>query len=199
MADSNNQVLRRIDFGANKETRVSTIAGAPQSAGNEVGTTGAATLAIPKARFNNPTNLVVNGNLIFAQDSANGRVRAVSEADGEAAAMTGWLTCQEGKYVPSGICYQLSECLCVENETNPEEARRCSDGSNAKDKPDTGKPCTCTPANTGATCALTKECTGGGSCLSAAIGDLDGHGSRARFLDPRGLDINAAGRFVHAS
>ena len=200
VADTNNHALRRIRVAAGIATAVETISGSPGSAGNEVGKNSVATLTIPKARFDTPTNVISSGNLILAQDSINARVRAISEEEDMAFAITGWLTCQDGRYIPSGICYMLSECLCIQNETDPVEARRCSDGSSPADLPDDNKkPCTCTPANTGATCGVTKDCTGGGTCQTAAKGDIDGHASRARFREPRGLDIDAAGRLYRPS
>ena len=59
VADSNNHVARRIDLVART---VSTVAGSPRSPGNEDGLLGAATPEFPKARFNNPTNLVAFSN-----------------------------------------------------------------------------------------------------------------------------------------
>jgi len=193
VADLNNHVVRRVDVS---DGRVSTVAGTPQSAGNEEGLLLTSTPEFPRARFDNPTNVVAyNTDLLLVQDSVNCKVRAVSEDDGFAPSMTGWLTCQDGLYISSGICYQLSKCLCMENETNPVEARRCSDGSSAKDMPDNGKPCTCTPSNNEATCTVSNECTGGGECKTASSGDLDGEASRAKMRQPQGLDIDAAGTF----
>ena len=194
VADTNNHVLRKIVVATGI---VSTVSGVPRTPGNIVGSNGKGSIDIPKARFDNPTGIAAyDADLVLLQDSGNGRVRAVSEIDGMAEAMTGWLTCQGGKYISTGNCYNiLSECICLENQTDAAQARRCSDGSNPDDLPDTGEPCTCTAANNGATCAKTKDCTGGGKCLSASVGFRDGEGLRAKFMEPRGLAIASTGSF----
>ena len=111
VADSNNHVVRRIDM---KAGTVSTVAGVHESAGNEDGVIGAATADFPQARFNNPTSLVAHSrDLLMVADTSNFKVRAVSEEDGFVGSLTGWLACQEGSYIASGICYRLSSCICL--------------------------------------------------------------------------------------
>jgi hypothetical protein len=111
IADSNNHVVRRLDLAA---ATVSTLAGKPLTNGNVEGVLGAGTALMPQALFNTPTNLVAHSrDLVVVVDAFNYKVRAVSEENQAVNSLTGWLTCQGGSYISSGICYRLTKCICM--------------------------------------------------------------------------------------
>lgn len=111
VADSNNQVVRRVELSTGI---VSTVAGAPGRSGNIEGPTVFQPGDEMQAEFSNPTNAVFfSPDLMLVADTENARIRSVSTKSKRAVSLTGWLTCQYGTYTSSGICYTLSPCTCT--------------------------------------------------------------------------------------
>ena len=189
IADSNNQVIRKISISDGETT---TFVGTQGVIGNQDSSAQAAA-----ATFSNPMGLTVSpdGLWLVIADTNNNRLRLAVQS-GTVSSLTGMLDCLGGAPYVTGACWSGAVCSCKASAVGGNPVGSCSDGTE-KIVCNGCVQCVCNLPNTGAACNSSGLCSGGGQCSAASnLGLQDGVASKAQFDQPIGLAISSDGTVV---